>query len=56
MLADMIGTRHKVDLENPELIVMVQVFKGVCGISILPKYNEFKKYNIQEFHRAHQQK
>jgi tRNA acetyltransferase TAN1 len=54
LIADIVGPKHKVDLERPDFVIMVQVFKGMCGISILPYYHEFKKYNLQEFYRAHQ--
>ena len=50
----MVGPRHKVDLENPELVIMVQVFMNLCGVSTLPSYADWKKYNIQEFYKAHQ--
>jgi len=52
LLADLVGSRHKVDLENPQLVIMVQVFLNLCGISILPSYQSFKKYNIQEHYKA----
>lgn len=53
LLADTVGPKHKVSLDNPELVIMVQLFMNLCGISVLPRYQECKKYNIQEFYKAH---
>lgn len=53
LLADMVGSRHTVSLDAPDLVIMVQSFMNLCGISVLPCYQEYKKYNIQEFYKAH---
>ncbi|KAH8555575.1 hypothetical protein BGW37DRAFT_516499 [Umbelopsis sp. PMI_123] len=35
-----------VNLKSPDIVIFVSIFKSVCGMSILPKYYELKKYNI----------
>ncbi|KAI0321774.1 hypothetical protein OF83DRAFT_188553 [Amylostereum chailletii] len=35
-----------VDLEDPEIFVLVEVFKSVCGISIVRDYYEHQKFNV----------
>lgn len=36
------------ELRKPDLVVMLDVQKTVCFVSILPNYLEFKKYNLLE--------
>ena len=38
----------KVDYKDPEFVIMFEVMKGYCCISILANYFKFKKYNILE--------
>lgn len=50
-LADIVtfkNVHHKVDLKNPNLTVIVEVIKGLCCLSVLPNYNELKKFNLSE--------
>eukprot|EP00026_Physarum_polycephalum_P011853 Phypoly_transcript_12099.p1 GENE.Phypoly_transcript_12099~~Phypoly_transcript_12099.p1 ORF type:complete len:355 (+),score=86.80 Phypoly_transcript_12099:89-1066(+) len=51
-LAPLVGPEHKVDLENPDLVIMVQVFKSAAGVAVLPDYNKLRKYNIIETYKA----
>ncbi|KAI9298207.1 hypothetical protein K502DRAFT_327621 [Neoconidiobolus thromboides FSU 785] len=46
-LAAIVGPEHKVDLDNPDLTIVVEIFKSICGISVLTDFNKYKKYNIQ---------
>jgi tRNA acetyltransferase TAN1 len=51
MVGEMMGgsTGYKVDLKKPDLVVMVQVLKNVCGISIIPGYysDALQRMNVQ---------
>ncbi|KAJ8037323.1 THUMP domain-containing protein 1 [Holothuria leucospilota] len=38
---------HKVDLDNPEYSILVEVICNVCCLSVLKDYNKLKKYNIR---------
>ncbi|KAF8554593.1 hypothetical protein OG21DRAFT_1041682 [Imleria badia] len=35
-----------VDLDNPDVFVLVEVFKSVCGVSILRDYYKLRKFNV----------
>jgi len=43
---------HKVDLSDPELFILVEIFKSVCGISVVKDYYRFKKYNVIELYQG----
>ncbi|THV07229.1 hypothetical protein K435DRAFT_643782 [Dendrothele bispora CBS 962.96] len=43
---------HSVDLTNPKLFILVEVFKSVCGISITKDYYTLHKYNVMEIATA----
>lgn len=52
VVADLVSSYNpliRVDLSSPDLTFMVQVWKGLAGISILPWYLNLKKYNLQEY-------
>ncbi|XP_022091488.1 THUMP domain-containing protein 1-like [Acanthaster planci] len=42
------GPKHKVDLDNPDLSVVVEIIKHVCCLSVLRDFSKFKRYNLQE--------
>ncbi|XP_038064339.1 THUMP domain-containing protein 1-like [Patiria miniata] len=42
------GIKHKVDLDDPELSVVVEIIKNVCCLSVLRDFNKLKRYNLQE--------
>ncbi|KIJ13425.1 hypothetical protein PAXINDRAFT_136074 [Paxillus involutus ATCC 200175] len=37
---------YTVDLDGPEVFVLVEVFKSVCGVSILRDYYKLQKFNV----------
>ncbi|KAL7291122.1 hypothetical protein TKK_0015249 [Trichogramma kaykai] len=50
-LAKLINSKNpgnKANLKDPEIAVVISVLKGVCAISIAPKYFFYKKYNLAE--------
>lgn len=36
----------RIDLKRPDYVIFVNVFKSVCGISVLKDYYQRKKYNL----------
>jgi len=48
MLVELVGSRHKVDLTNPEKAIVVQVFKSYVAMSVVSEYAKYRKYNLQE--------
>lgn len=58
-LADIVAfknVQHKVDLKNAELSVVVEIIKGLCCLTVLPDYNELKKFNVLELGIAKEDK
>ncbi|XP_063708619.1 THUMP domain-containing protein 1 homolog [Culicoides brevitarsis] len=50
-LAELINSKNignKVDLKNAQLTVVVEVLKGFCCLSVLPDFQKYRKYNLQE--------
>ena len=41
-------SKAKVEYKNPDLVIMVEVMKGNICLGILPKYFNYKKYNLIE--------
>ncbi|KAJ4978690.1 hypothetical protein NE237_009470 [Protea cynaroides] len=39
---------HKVDLNNPDKTIIVQVAKTICLIGVVEKYKELSKYNLRQ--------
>jgi len=44
---NIIGAQHKVNLEQPDYVVLVDIFKDACGIGLLPNFYNLKKYNLR---------
>ncbi|KIP11220.1 hypothetical protein PHLGIDRAFT_18101 [Phlebiopsis gigantea 11061_1 CR5-6] len=38
----------KVNLESPELFILMEIFKSVCGISVVREYYRLQKFNVME--------
>ncbi|PCH42476.1 hypothetical protein WOLCODRAFT_102214 [Wolfiporia cocos MD-104 SS10] len=47
-LAKCIPEQHAVDLDNAEVFVLVEVFKSVCGLSVVKDYYKLQKFNVME--------
>lgn len=48
MIAEIVGPSHRVNLGTPKKVILVQVFKSYCGLSVLDSWAENRKYNVQE--------
>jgi len=49
LIAKSVPEPHKVDLKVPEVFILVEVFKTICGISVVHDYFRYKKFNVTEF-------
>eukprot|EP00656_Telonema_subtile_P016348 TRINITY_DN18626_c0_g1_i1.p1 TRINITY_DN18626_c0_g1~~TRINITY_DN18626_c0_g1_i1.p1 ORF type:complete len:276 (+),score=64.53 TRINITY_DN18626_c0_g1_i1:193-1020(+) len=47
-LADNVPEGFTVDLDTPDVWLIVEIFKSTCGMSCVPNYKKFKKYNLHE--------
>eukprot|EP00727_Mastigamoeba_balamuthi_P001610 m51a1_g11446 hypothetical protein (337) ;mRNA; r:2278-3942 len=56
-IAGMIEAPHSVDLADPDTVVVVEVFKAACGVSVVQgsAFRELHKYNIREIIKPQQQ-
>ncbi|KAM0497848.1 hypothetical protein D7B24_000832 [Verticillium nonalfalfae] len=53
-VAGLIGKQHKVNLDNPDKVILIDVYKNFCGMSVVDgkEWEELKRYNINELHKA----
>ncbi|KAI0517709.1 hypothetical protein F5B22DRAFT_602004 [Xylaria bambusicola] len=52
-VANMISKRHKVDLKNPDKVIIIEIFQTFCGMSVVGKdWEAMKRYNIHELYSA----
>ncbi|XP_013386078.1 THUMP domain-containing protein 1 [Lingula anatina] len=42
------NSKNSVDYQNPDIVVLVEILKGNCCMSIVRDYFKFKKYNLHE--------
>ncbi|KIK16105.1 hypothetical protein PISMIDRAFT_30940 [Pisolithus microcarpus 441] len=45
-VAKCVPESYMVDLDDPEVFVLVEVFKNVCGVSILKDFYRLQKFNV----------
>ncbi|GAB1604683.1 THUMP domain-containing protein 1-like [Argonauta hians] len=45
---------NKVNYNRPDFIVVVELLRGFCCLSVVKDFNKFRKYNLQETSRAQQ--
>jgi len=51
-IVQQIPNGHTVDLTDPEVFILVEVFKSVCGISIVEDYYTLQKFNLLQIASA----
>ncbi|EON65164.1 hypothetical protein W97_04401 [Coniosporium apollinis CBS 100218] len=50
-VAAAVGPGHKVDLKEFDLLILVDVYKNVCGMSVVGNdYEKLKRYNLSEIY------
>ncbi|EIW83989.1 hypothetical protein CONPUDRAFT_99698 [Coniophora puteana RWD-64-598 SS2] len=47
-VAGCVPDSFQVDLHNPDVFILIEVFKAVCGVSIVRDYYRMLKYNVME--------
>ncbi|KAF8150070.1 hypothetical protein B0H34DRAFT_174260 [Crassisporium funariophilum] len=45
-VAQCVPEGHVVDLENPQVFILMEVFKSICGVSIVQDYYRLHKFNV----------
>ncbi|KAI0550923.1 hypothetical protein F4679DRAFT_540874 [Xylaria curta] len=52
-VAKMISKRHKVDLKNPDKVIIIEIFQTFVGMSVVGEdWEAMKRYNIHELYLA----
>ncbi|KAF2018471.1 hypothetical protein BU24DRAFT_432833 [Aaosphaeria arxii CBS 175.79] len=50
-VAAAVGPGHKVDLSNYDLLILVEVYQNILGMSVVgADYDQLKRYNLEELH------
>ncbi|KAF0683946.1 Aste57867_24027 [Aphanomyces stellatus] len=42
-----VGAQHKVNLTKPEVVIVIEIFKNVCGVSVVTNFHQHKKFNVR---------
>ncbi|KAH6890971.1 hypothetical protein B0T10DRAFT_298339 [Thelonectria olida] len=52
-IAGLVSPKHKVNLGNPDKVVLVEIFQMYCGISVVDgkQWEELKRYNLNELYK-----
>ncbi|KAI8939410.1 hypothetical protein NX059_003192 [Plenodomus lindquistii] len=51
-VAAAVGSGHKVDLKDYDLLILVEIYKNVVGMSVVgPDFERLKRYNLEELHQ-----
>ncbi|KAI1332194.1 hypothetical protein F5Y16DRAFT_169242 [Xylariaceae sp. FL0255] len=52
-VAKMISKKHKVNLETPDKVIIIEIFQSFCGMSVVGKdWEVMKRYNIHELYSS----
>ncbi|KAF9036242.1 hypothetical protein BJ165DRAFT_625487 [Panaeolus papilionaceus] len=47
-VAACVPVEHTVDLNDPEIFILVEIFKSICGVAIVKDYYKLQKFNVME--------
>ncbi|KAF8469021.1 hypothetical protein BDZ91DRAFT_721589 [Kalaharituber pfeilii] len=47
-VASCVGPGHKVDLKEYDLLILVEVYKNVCGMSVVKDWEKLKRFNLAQ--------
>jgi len=52
-VAAAVGPGHQVDLKGYDKLILVEAYKNICGISVVPgDFEKLKRYNLAEIYDA----
>ncbi|KAJ3117110.1 THUMP domain-containing protein 1 [Phlyctochytrium bullatum] len=46
-LTKIVGERHKVDYKTPDIYIILEAFKSVCGMCVTRDFSRLKKFNFE---------
>lgn len=44
--AELVSKVHTVNLSDPELTIIIDIFKSACGLAIVDNFNSSNKFNL----------
>ncbi|KAF3938505.1 hypothetical protein ABW19_dt0206149 [Dactylella cylindrospora] len=47
-VARIVGPDHKVDLKNYDRLIIVEVFRNICGVSVVQDFEQYKRFNLSK--------
>ncbi|PKS07080.1 hypothetical protein jhhlp_005677 [Lomentospora prolificans] len=52
-VAALVGSKHTVNLTSPDKVILIEVFKNFCGMSVVdgPRWETLRKYNVNELYK-----
>ncbi|KAH6982802.1 hypothetical protein BKA56DRAFT_331591 [Ilyonectria sp. MPI-CAGE-AT-0026] len=52
-VAGLVSPKHKVNLGNPDKVILVEIFQTFCGVSVVDgkQWEELKRYNLNELYK-----
>ncbi|RHY29225.1 hypothetical protein DYB32_005323 [Aphanomyces invadans] len=48
-----VGPQHKVNLTTPDVVILIEIFKNVCGVSVVTNFHQHKKFNVRMILEPH---
>ncbi|KAI4165004.1 MAG: hypothetical protein LQ342_001280 [Letrouitia transgressa] len=50
-IASLVGKPHTVDLKSYDCLILVYIYRNICGMSVVgPDYEKLKRFNLAEIH------
>jgi len=51
-VASLVASTHKVDLTNPEKVILIEIYQSICGISVVGgDWESLKRFNLAELYQ-----
>ncbi|KAK7414133.1 hypothetical protein QQX98_006995 [Neonectria punicea] len=52
-VAGLVSSKHKVNLGNPDKVILVEIFQTYCGVSVVDgkQWEDLKRYNLNELYK-----
>ncbi|KAI5790697.1 hypothetical protein DFH27DRAFT_486193 [Peziza echinospora] len=47
-IARCVGPSHKVDLKNYDVMILVEIYKNMCGMSVVTDWEKLKRFNLAQ--------
>ena len=48
LLARLVGKHHRVNLKHPDTVIIVEIFKSICGVSVVDDFHSLFQFNLRQ--------